>query len=226
MLVRLKFKEMNETSFIQKFTKDLEIEPNRFSCLKIAINDARKLTGRNILSGDNELNILISTHDIFNPNSFIALINYLLILDLIGEVFGLKGFTTKKNNNIYKALKQFAPTISEKDIETIIALRNSLAHNYGLVNIPKSETENSTKRHKFILLHFESSFLIKYPTTIWNGDFKEKSEDKSTQISTTKLIELIEQSYKNLVKASEDNEIELKLSGGIEELKSRFTIMY
>lgn len=217
---------MGKATFIQKFITDLEIEPNRFSCLKIATNDARKLTGRNISSGDNELNILTNSDDFLSPDSFIGIINYLLILDLIGEVFNLIGFTTKKNNNIYRALKQFSPTISEKDIDTIIALRNSLAHNYGLVNIPKSEKENSTKRHKFILLHSESSFLIKYPTTIWNGDFNEKSEDTSTQISTINLINLIEQTYKNLVKESENNGIELKLSGGIEELKSRFTIMY
>lgn len=216
---------MNEATFIKRFIKDLEIETNRFSCLKIAINDARKLTGRNISGGDDELNILTNSNDFLNPDSFIGIINYLLILDLIGEAFCLKGFTTQKNNNIYKALKQFSPTTSEKDIDTIIALRNSLAHNYGLINIPKNEKENSSKRHKFILLHTENSFLIKYPTIPWNGDFKEKSEDKSTHISTIKLIELIEQTYKNLVAKSENNEIELALNDGIEELKSRFTII-
>jgi len=217
---------MNNATFIQKFIKDLEIEKNRFSSLKIAINDARKLTGRNIVSGDSELNILANTNDFLSPDSFICIINYLLILDLIGEVFNVKGFTTKKNNNIYKALKQFSSLTSEKDIDTIIALRNSLAHNYGLINIPRDEKENSTKRHKFILLHYENSFLIKYPTTIWNGDFKDKSEDTSTQISKINLINLIEQTYKNLVKESENNRIELNLSGGVEELKSRFTLIF
>lgn len=217
---------MNNTTFIQKFIKDLEIEANRFSSLKIAINDARKLTGRNIASGDIELNILTNRNDFLSPDSFICIINYLLILDLIGEVFNVKGFTTKKNNNIYKALKQFSSSTPEKDIDTIIALRNSLAHNYGLINVPRNERENSAKRHKFILLHSENSFLIKYPTTNWNGNFEDKSEDTSTQISTINLINLIEQIYKNLVKESENNRIELNLSGGIEELKSRFTIIF
>lgn len=81
---------------------------------------------------------------------------------MIGEIFKTAAFSSTKNNTIYRALKQFS-SISDHNIDTFVALRNSLAHNYGLVNIPVEKKEFFTKRHKFILDNTEGAELIKYP---------------------------------------------------------------
>jgi len=97
---------MEDIDFIKKFTNSLEIEPNRYSCLIIALTDARKITGRNIDTGNPKLNILESNNTFLNPNSFIGIINYLLILDMIGKIFKKKEITfgrKDKNKKIKKA---------------------------------------------------------------------------------------------------------------------------
>jgi len=222
---------MEDIDFIKKFTNSIEVESNIYSCLMIAISDARKITGRNIETGKQEFNILVGNNDFLNPDSFIGIINYLLILDMIGEIFKKNGFTfgkKNKNKKIGKALKQFGGVISDCDIDVIVALRNSLAHNYGLINIPWEVSENGTKRHKFTLINTDCEFLIKYPpeNNRWDGDFKDKSETTSTEVSKENLINLIETVFKNLKQDLENNEVKLALNDGIDELKARFTIKY
>jgi hypothetical protein len=143
---------------------------------------------------------------------------------MIGAIFIIKGFRTTKTTNIYFALKQYGGNISDKEINTIIALRNSMAHNYGLINIPRP-SERETKLHKFILLNGENNCLINFPYTTWNGDFSNKEEANSTTISISKLIELIEKTHKELIRQIKADNIVLRLSKGKEELNSRFTIL-
>ena len=187
------------------------------------MNDARQLTGRDLESGAYELNILQYDSKIFDPHSFIGIINYLLILDMIGLIFKVNSFYSSKKN-IYKALKQFS-RLSDKDIDVIISLRNSLAHNYGLINIPDSPREYGTKRHKFIISTSLSS-LIEYPLSghQWNGDYMDKSDNSSTKIGYIELCNLVEAVYADLISKFENSMIILSLDGGIEELKARFTI--
>lgn len=216
---------MNPNDFIKNFVNDFEIEPNRFSCLLIALTDARKNTGRNVQTGQHELNIHTDGNTFINPHSFIGAINYLLILDLIGEVFKISTITISatKTNNIYKALKYFSST-SDRDIDTIIALRNSLAHNYGLINIPSAK-EVSTKQHKFTLDNFETTHLIQYPTAgVWPGDFTDKSSTTSTTVSYPRLIDLIESVYQQVKTEEANGNLILAITGGVDELKARFTI--
>ncbi|TAJ10497.1 hypothetical protein DMA11_18885 [Marinilabiliaceae bacterium JC017] len=217
---------MTDTDFIKKFANSKEIEKNRYSCLIIALQDARKITGRDMKNGNITNDILENDHSFLDPYSFIGVVNYLLILELIGEIFRLKSFTTNKKNNIYKTLKQFSYSLDDKDIDTIIALRNSLAHNYGLINIPHKQNEYITKLHKFTLINTRNANLIKFPLQNWNLDYSDKSDETSTQISVIKLQDLIETVYKNLTTEIDNNAVELALKKGIDELKARFTIRY
>ena len=193
----------------------------------IALNDARKITGRDIISGEYQLNIFESGNTLFNPYSFIGIVNYLLILDMIGEIFEISTFSTNKHNNIYKALKQFS-LLKNDDIDTCIAIRNSLAHNYGLINIPKDTKEYSTKRHKFVLDNQPNPPLIEYPHEGqgWIGNFNDKSESSSTTIGYIKICDLVEEVYINLKTKAEEGLVLLALNQNIEELKARFTIVY
>lgn len=194
----------------------------------IALSDARKITGRNTETGKHELNILESKNLALNPYSFIGIINYLLILDMIGEIFRINTIAINKNktSNIYKALKQFASSMDDKDIDTIIALRNSLAHNYGLINIPINKKEIPAKQHKFTISNSETSVLIEYPSTgIWRGDFLDKSENSSTIISYKGVVDLVEHVYFTLKSECEKGSLVLALKKDIQELKARFTII-
>lgn len=209
------------------FCKCLKIEENRFSCLFRAITDARILNGRDPITGKYKGHILgCEKNNLYlGPNSFIGLISYLLILDMIGEIFRLKTEKKSKKSKIYLALNQFANGLREKDIYTIVALRNSLAHNYGLVNIPDNREHYENSRHKFSLMNFENESLIEYPTKKWEGNFSDKEIESSTIISVPKLIEQIESVYSELIFQIESNNVSLNLSDK-EELYSRFTVRH
>lgn len=211
--------EINE--FIKKFVCCTEIESNRYSCLMLALKDARKLTARNIESGNYDGSILENENSFLNPYAFIGVINYLLILDMIGEIFTIKNRRPK----IYRALHKYSNLKDERDKQTLVALRNSLAHNYGLINIPDNPKNNLTQRHKFELINSESFNLIEYPMKPWDGDFSDKSDYSYTRIGIGKLIELIENVYHSLSMEIELNPFNIDgLNGGIDELKARFTI--
>lgn len=216
---------MNNTDFIKKFITEFQIENNRYSCLVMALNDARKITGRNKTTGIKESDIILLNDDFFDSNSFLGLIQYLIILDMVGTIFKT-GFITSKNNKIYRTLKQYS-NLNDADIDIIISLRNSLAHNYGLINIPDSTKDYPTKLHKFIIINDSSAPLIEHPIRNWDIiDYRNKNEEYSTKIGYTKLCDLVELVYLTLKSSFDNGTTVLNLNGGIEELKSRFTIRH
>ena len=208
---------MDDSEFIKKFVTAYEIEKNRYSCLIKALKDARKLTARDSETGKPNNDLLENKGSFLEPNSFIGIINYLLILDMIGEIFTNAGNTKK----ITMTLERYA-SLSQKDRDTIAALRNSLAHNYGLVNI----STNGKQAQKFQLIDSNDANFIEHPSRMWMG-YSDKSEDSRTKVCLGKLIDLVESVYKNLKEEVEADPFKnFALKGGIEELKSRFTIRH
>jgi hypothetical protein len=216
---------MGSQDFIKKFISSRIIESNRVSCLVMAIDDARKATGRNLETGKHNGKIYMDGNDFINPYSFIGLINYLLILDLIGCVFKTKDIADNKPP-IYNALKQFTEIKDDKSIFTIIALRNCLAHNYGLINVPDKDKHDDNSLHRFTIDNSEDADLINFPIKqpTRNQIYSQKSDEYQTQVCYIKLIDLIETTYCNLKSKFEKGEVELNLKNGIDELKARFTI--
>ena len=210
-------KYMENKDFIKRFASELIIEEmpngqNRYSSLMMALKDAQKLTGRDEITGEQEHDFLENELSFLDPNSFICIVNYLIILDLIGEVF-----CKKKDNNLIKALSTFGDKISVEDKYAIAALRNSFAHNYGLINI------NKYHKHKFTLDFSANTLLEKHPTKEWNGDFQFKSEETSTVIYVKSLIQLIENIWKKLNSEIDEAKVDSVLE--INELKARFTVL-
>jgi hypothetical protein len=214
---------MGDGEFVIKFVTSLEIENNRYSCLMLALTDARNLSMYNAKKGDIELEFFENRNSFINPFSLINVINYLLILDMIGEIFTSNSNKTRK---IFNSLKRFSNLI-EKDIHVIIALRNSLAHNYGLINIPTHEKYNLDQRHKFMLISNRSNNLIDYPTVPWTGEYNDRSDYSYTRIGLVNLFELVEEVYSNLKTEVQNDPLSiLSLKQGVKELKARFTIIY
>ena len=217
---------MTENEFIERFINNREIESNRYSCLVIALHDARLLNGRERETGKHKNIILTSENDFYDPNSFLGLIGYLILLDMIGGLFVKVGFHSKKSS-IYKTLKQFS-NFKDDEIDVIISLRNSLAHNYSLVNIPISDKENKSKLHKFELIFTQTNFIISIPSESnrWNKDFSNKNEMSSTKINVRALIDEFEDVYQTLKTEVNNGNVSLLKEISLEELKSRFTIRH
>ena len=218
----------NEHEYLIKFASTLNFEEGRNSCLVAALRDARRITGRNIDTGERENYFLGADKVVLSPYSPIGLVNYLLILDMIGNIFTAKGKELDEvKNKIYSALFCFS-NLSEEEIHVVLALRNSLAHNYGLAN--KKEKKNGKldqrQTHKFILDNTTQAPLICFPKVPWDGQFSTKTEDQSTTVGTIALMNLVEEVYHTLLTKLEKGTATLNLAGGIEELNSRFTVLY
>lgn len=210
---------MTESDYVQKYIQCLDIDKNTFSVLNIAINDARLITGRNQSNGKREFKILSTEHSFLSPYSFIGIINYLLILDLIGTAFKIKNFTTTKSNNIYKCLKQLS-SLNDKEINVIIALRNSLAHNYSLVNIPH-DVKQKDRYHHFSLINDYSDNLVSNDNQ-WEGNYSVKNTKNETQIGIENLYDEVEKVILNLKHRAKENSVSLNME--LEEFKMKFTI--
>jgi len=220
----------------------MDKQKRRQSCLVMALENARRLSGRDkdtgksreaCTYGNNEKYDVESKkssgyipelyESCLNPNNsfgtddtlICGLIHYLILLDLIGNVF------CSKKNAIHKALEEFSSIFDKKEQDAIYALRCCLAHNYGLTN--KNEN-NQGRQHKFTLLLNDEEEMIKFPETSWKGDYTNKDETMSTQIDVCKLIDAIEEAYQNLKEMAEAGNLELCLDGKENELMARFTI--
>jgi len=228
----------------------MDEQEKRISCLVMALENARILSGRTKCSGKSrkandgtviadyleskffEENILVSGY------SFAGLIHYLLLLDLIGNVLKPKDKSSEEKNSIYKALEYFSPITDVNNRCAIVSLRNCLAHNYGLINIPELKKLKNAERikerkeryqHKFTLHlndNAKNMIQIPKPESRWNGNYAMKDESLSTKINVCELIDVIEETYQKVKDMAVKKELELCFKGGIDELKSRFTVKF
>jgi len=218
-----------EKKLIKSFVSNryMDEQKSRQSCLVMALETARILSGRDKDSGKSRKNYtsdilkseFITNNQFGTADNLAGLINYLQLLDLIGNVF------ISLKDTIYKTLKKYSSITDDKECRTVVALRNCLVHNYGLINIPHNK-KNVKSRHKFSLLLNDGTMdMIKIPITRWDGNYADKDKSTNTQIDVCKLIDAIEETYQNLKEKAEKGELKLCLNGGVAELKARFTII-
>jgi hypothetical protein len=216
---------MTDQKFIESLldiNQPMSVELNRLSTISILLRGARKLSGRDLLTGiylRSEINFENFTDQIYHSNQFSGLINYLIFLEQIGSIFELK---SRKKNGIHIALENFS-FLSSQQIVAIRALRNSMTHNFGLASeiIP----ENKGKRHKFTLSIERNANIVSLPKNKWEGDFTDKSEQSNTIIYIIDLSDLVENIYSQLKTEVSSNNIKIALKNGLDELKARFTIL-
>jgi hypothetical protein len=212
---------MNLTEFLEKFVCDKLIESNRYSSFSIALEDARKITGRDVATGELKHHILTNKNNgHLEPYSFIGITNYLLLLEIIGKVFE-PNVSSSGKKGICGALQHFSD-IDEKDQYVIEALRNALVHSYSLVNIPSNQDHNENSQHLFTLSAFEDAPLIRYPDISWDGNFNNKAENRSTIVQTNRLFDEIELIVENVRAGVRDGSIKSRIK--LPELKARYTI--
>lgn len=145
------------SEFIKKIVNHHQVDENRYSVIVTALQDARLISGLYKQTADFKRSLLLDIQGEYVMHTSIALlglINYLIILDMLGSIFKKTNFRSKtppNENSITYLLEQFAVAdeVSEADRDTIKALRNCLAHNYSLLSIPLDEKKDKNELHAF-----------------------------------------------------------------------------
>ncbi|EHO68661.1 hypothetical protein [Segatella maculosa] len=150
---------------------------------------------------------------------FSALLLYLNALEQIGTLFCKE---EEVENGIKKAISAFCPkTFGEDETKAIKNLRNSLAHNFGLVNYNQ---RNKKPTEKFtICFDDKEEIIVELPKRKWEGSFKDKSDDAQCKIYVFPLIRMIEQIISKVKKQYKNDTLSFAIED-LEEIKARFTI--
>jgi hypothetical protein len=179
-----------------------------------ALKDARKMTGRNVNTGEKD-----GSNEFGHLGSWLGTIGYLTLLDQIGRCFKrVNGPIIEDNKSgIIKALKHFSP-LDDNQINAIYALRNSFAHDFSLQNI----NGRAGLTHHFVVDNSSTEPLIILPSEVWDGDLASKSNINLTKINLQALGDEVEKLVKNLIQLNSDNQVEIILEKGQEELIKRY----
>lgn len=215
-----------QNQFLDDFFSDNLIfnsDPHRHSCLLLALRDARMLSNRNVHTG--VVNFEIPTF--LGPHSWPSALLYLIILEQIGSCFKPVYMPTIQGYPIYLSLKYFS-SLQEKECRALEALRHSFAHSFGLTNVfidKKTQKADPNKTHIFTLVSDEKLPMIILPINNWDGNHRIKNNNQYTQINIWKLGDFVEEIVKTVKDQYSRNNIDLILKGGIEELKTTYTIL-
>jgi hypothetical protein len=220
---------MTDQEFISKL---LDIEqpisesPSRFSCVILLLKSARSLSGRNLESGNYEgkdVNVERFQQGSFMPLKFAAVLNYLILLEQLGSIFRPSGVSASFTTNpIENVLTHFSSLSDPSKIKALVSLRNTLAHRFSLAT---EKAPRYKPPRKFVFNLTRNKDIIDIPAIEWTGDFGDKREETSTIVYIDDLIELIESVHANILEQHKACKLQLALAGGIEELKSRYTVL-
>jgi hypothetical protein len=185
-----------------------------FSGFAAALRDARKVTGRNINTGDKLSGVL--------HGSWLGALGYMTLLDQIGKCFKPKSKPVISDGSaIFKALRYFT-NLSEDEINAIYALRNAFAHDFSLYNRHPGGNQNFT--HRFMVITGTNGPLVKLPKLGWDGDYNNMIEDNCTVINLELFGDLMESICNDIFVLANSRQLEIMLSGGADELISRYSI--
>jgi hypothetical protein len=208
---------MNDKDIIKLHLTNSYIKSNNkiyFSGFCGGLKDARKMTGRNLDTGEKD-----SSNKFGHLGSWLGTIGYLSILDQIGTCFKkIDGPIIEENKSgIIKALKQFT-NLSDDVIDAIYALRNSFAHDFSLQNVGR----RPGLIHHFIVDNSNVNPLITLPTINWDGIIQNKSNQNVTLVNLQALGDCVELLITNLINLNNHNQVEIVLEGGKNELIERY----
>ena len=131
----------------------------RISSFVAALQDARNATGRDSETGTVRMELA--------TGSWLGAVGYMLLLDQIGTAVEPAGRPAMEGRAILRALKWWAPGVTDRVAKAIYALRCALAHDYSLFNRHAKDPELC---HEF-RLHRGTGALVQLPARPWQGDF-------------------------------------------------------
>ena len=188
-----------------------------FSSFSAAVRDAREATGRDLDSGD--------VVDELRAASWLGMLGYLVLLDLIGECFAPAEpeRTPVSDVDIVRALAHFGPPeLTDDEILAVYALRCSIAHNYGLVNLGTGRLANRLD-HAFLLTNRPGAPLVTLPSTRWDRNLRH-AQTMRTVIDVRTLGDLAETVIANVQALDTVGALDVILVDGANELMARFSM--
>lgn len=185
-----------------------------FSSLTAALRDARLNTGRDLETGETK-----RSEDESKMGNWSGAICYLIILDQLGKCYKPKGDPAYSNlNSVQRCLKYYTK-FTDNEIDAVYALRNAFAHDYSISNVNASKP---SLQHHFTLLGFRMPDVLKLPKTNWDGSPTGKTNSNMTYISLPSLGDVVEAIWKLVLEFHNDNNLEVILSGGTTEIRTRY----
>jgi hypothetical protein len=178
------------------------------SCLAALARDARGATHRNPDDGR-------PMADGPTP-SWLGTMGYLVLLEQIGEAVHRPSRLIAQDG-IPRALSHFLDdALPDSWVGALVGLRNSLAHDYGLVATSGEEA----RRHVYRLS--ADGPLVRLPPSPWDRDWHAHPEHDATHVNVIAVAELVEGVVDAVGNAWWDADLDTDLAGGRDELAARF----
>lgn len=154
-----------------------------------------------------------------NHGSWLGALGYLALLDQIGKCFKPRDVALIFDNAISRALKYFT-TLTDEEVDAIYALRNAFAHDYSLYNINHNRPSYT---HNFTVIQSPARPLVTLPQDIWDGNLATRSNNNITWVNLEALGDTVEQICARLLDLANNDQLEVTLQGGPDELLQRYT---
>lgn len=179
------------------------------SSFESALSDARGASNRDLATGDRLGGV---------PHmSWLGAIGYLSLLDQLGSAVRPKGSTLVPHERpVRSALRYFAPVLTEAQRNAIYALRCALAHDYSLIH------RHGATNYRFHLSGHEIPGAVAAAAVAWDGDLSNPSPDTITVVSVPSVCDLVESVAGEVRRRADQDDLEIALNGGIEEMVVRF----
>jgi hypothetical protein len=189
------------------------------SCFTAVLREARHLAGR-----DRDDGILLANVPDEDRAEWAAVLMYLILLEQLGEVLRRKGTRTPKDseNTLMRALRLWAPTVKKSHADALRALRNAVAHDFGLTS-----RDRSKKRHHRKFALSSTGALVVLPARRWNGEYG-KADDKKVGLKKNRgggvrvNVRAVGDLVESVVATVRANEPDLRLNLHPDEVTTRF----
>jgi len=187
-----------------------------FSTLCGALKDSRKMTGRNIETGEKD-----SSNTFGHLGSWLGTMGYITILDQIGKCYRPKKMKPldKNKSAIIKALKYFTD-LNDLQINAIYALRNAFFHDFSLFN-----KDNPKYLHHFAVDNNSTNPIVILPKKAWDGKLDNINDNNETYVNLQALGDLVENIYNKLLDLSKHDDLQIELEGQENELALRYSVV-
>jgi hypothetical protein len=159
--------------------------------LTTVLREARRATGRNRETGR------IEPGRAALSGNWLGAVGYLLLIDRVGSACRPPG------PPVVRALRSCAPRMGESEREALYALRCSLVHDFGLVNVG-----GPGRTHHFMLDDFRDGAerpgpVVRLPPEPWDGRVEHCRRFNATWVDLRALGDLAEEVFAGLHPAGE-----------------------
>jgi hypothetical protein len=136
-----------------------------------------------------------------HAGSWLGAVGYLALLDQIGgAVVSLRPHRSPSGRTDFERAIAQLTNVTDDEAICLYALRNSLAHNFSLVNIPPDHNHMGRVRRRKLTRLFTltrgASKLIEWPTSDWNPRWP--NSGGATTVDVQLLGDLVEQAVHEL----------------------------